>query len=56
MSLHQDTIIQDLIRTTMQRLSAKSGRTYISKKKILKILYLAKGKMSEGNPVKRHDP
>ena len=52
MSLHQDTIIQDLIRTTMQRLSAKSGRTYISKKKILKILYLAKGKMSEGNPVK----
>ena len=38
----------------MQRLSAKTGITYISKKKILKILYIAKCKMCNDNPIKKH--
>lgn len=36
----------------MYRLSVKTKKTYITKKQILKILYLAKTKMSDDNPIK----
>ena len=52
--MNQYGTIHDLIRTAMQRLSAKTGTTHISKKKILKVLYLAKGRMQDCNPIKEN--
>lgn len=51
--MSQYNIVHDLIRTTMQRLSVKTKITYISKKKIMKILYLAKNKMHDDNSIKK---
>lgn len=47
-----DTVIQEMIRITIQRLAAKQRHPYVSKKKILKILFQVKEQLPDGNHVK----
>lgn len=49
-----DTIIQEMIRIAIQRLSKKQNHPHVTKKKILKVLFQAKGSLPHENPVKSH--
>ena len=49
-----DVLVQEMIRIAMQRISKAQDHPYVSKKKILKVLYRAKECMSDDNPVKNH--
>ena len=48
---NDDTVIQEMIRTSMQRISRDKRR--ITKKHLLKILFLARERLHDGNPIRR---
>lgn len=49
-----DAIVLEMIRIAMQRLSTKQNHPYVTKKKILKMLFQARERLPDKNPVKSH--
>lgn len=49
-----DAIVQEMVRITMQRLSTMQSHPYVTKKKILKVLFQVRERLHHENPIKSH--
>ena len=47
-----DAVVQEMIRIAIQRMTKQ--KSYVTKKKILKVLFQTKERLADDNPVKRY--